>query len=66
MGDSRVGGDIGTLRTMSDTYKNAKDKLDGVVKPLTQVVDKPATDASCFVRLKDDVWHGLKSFTSIL
>ncbi|MER6567128.1 hypothetical protein ABT288_13230 [Streptomyces sp. NPDC001093] len=31
---------------MSDTYKNAKDKLDGVVKPLTQVVDKLATDAS--------------------
>ncbi|MGN5379083.1 WXG100 family type VII secretion target [Streptomyces lasalocidi] len=46
MGDSWVGGDIGVLRTMSDTYKNAKDKLDGVVKPLTQVVDELATDAS--------------------
>lgn len=46
MGDSWVGGDIGVLRTMSDTYKNAKDKLDGVVKPLTHVVGKLATDAS--------------------
>ncbi|MGQ5668590.1 WXG100 family type VII secretion target [Streptomyces sp. ECR2.10] len=46
MGDSWVGGDIGVLRTMSDTYKSAKDKLDGVVKPLTRVVDTLATDAS--------------------
>ncbi|MES4890246.1 WXG100 family type VII secretion target [Streptomyces sp. NPDC096012] len=46
MGDSWVGGDIGALRTMSDTYKNAKEKLDGVVKPLTRVVDELATDAS--------------------
>ncbi|MGW0767045.1 WXG100 family type VII secretion target [Streptomyces sp. NPDC002676] len=46
MGDSWVGGDIGGLRTMAETYKNAKDKLDGVVKPLTRVVDQLATDAS--------------------
>ncbi|WP_225835774.1 WXG100 family type VII secretion target [Streptomyces sp. NK08204] len=45
MGDSWVGGDIGGLRTMAETYKNAKDKLDGVVKPLTGAVDKLVDDA---------------------
>ncbi|GHI02907.1 hypothetical protein AQI88_03070 [Streptomyces cellostaticus] len=46
MGDSWVGGDIGGLRTMAETYKNAKDKLDGVVKPLSGAVDKLVGDAS--------------------
>ncbi|WP_037680301.1 WXG100 family type VII secretion target [Streptomyces griseus] len=46
MGDSWVGGDIGGLRTMSDTYLNAKDKLDGVAKPLTTAVDALADDTS--------------------
>ncbi|MQY39603.1 hypothetical protein SRB17_76300 [Streptomyces sp. RB17] len=46
MGDSWVGGDIGGLHTMADTYKNAKDKLDGVVKPLSGAVEKLAGDAS--------------------
>ncbi|MEV6837124.1 hypothetical protein AB0N17_21880 [Streptomyces sp. NPDC051133] len=45
MGDSWVGGDIGGLRTMAETYKNAKDKLDGVVKPLSGTVDKLVGDA---------------------
>ncbi|MGQ5638294.1 MULTISPECIES: WXG100 family type VII secretion target [unclassified Streptomyces] len=45
MGDSWVGGDIGGLRTMAETYKNAKDKLDGVVKPLSTAVDKLVGDA---------------------
>ncbi|MFI1761381.1 WXG100 family type VII secretion target [Streptomyces sp. NPDC020800] len=45
MGDSWVGGDIGGLRTMAETYKNAKDKLDGVVKPLGGAVDKLVGDA---------------------
>ncbi|ANP50528.1 uncharacterized protein YukE [Streptomyces griseochromogenes] len=45
MGDSWVGGDIGGLRTMAETYKNAKDKLDGVVKPLSGAVDKLVGDA---------------------
>ncbi|MEV7159948.1 hypothetical protein AB0N77_36005 [Streptomyces misionensis] len=46
MGDSWVGGDIGGLHTMATTYKNAKDKLDGVVKVLSRAVDKLADDAS--------------------
>ncbi|MER6570620.1 hypothetical protein ABT288_31660 [Streptomyces sp. NPDC001093] len=46
MGDSWVGGDISGLHTMADTYKNAKDKLDGVVKPLSNAVEKLAGDAS--------------------
>ncbi len=46
MGDSWVGGDIGGLHTMATTYKNAKDKLDGVVKVLSKAVDKLADDAS--------------------
>ncbi|KOV61158.1 WXG100 family type VII secretion target [Streptomyces sp. MMG1121] len=46
MSDSWVGGDIGGLHTMADTYKNAKDKLDGIVKPLSSAVDKLADDAS--------------------
>ncbi|AKJ09700.1 hypothetical protein ABB07_06595 [Streptomyces incarnatus] len=46
MSDSWVGGDIGGLRTMADTYKNAKDKLDGIVKPLSSAVDKLVDDAS--------------------
>jgi uncharacterized protein YukE len=46
MADSWVGGDIGGLRTMAETYKNAKDKLDGVVKPLSGAVDKLVGDAS--------------------
>ncbi|MFG2638539.1 WXG100 family type VII secretion target [Streptomyces sp. NPDC048362] len=45
MGDSWVGGDIGGLRTMADTYKNAKDKLDGLVKPLSAAVDALVGDA---------------------
>ncbi|GAA5703461.1 WXG100 family type VII secretion target [Streptomyces avermitilis] len=46
MGDSWVGGDIGGLRTMAETYKNAKDKLDDVVKPLSSAVDTLVGDAS--------------------
>ncbi|MEU3533069.1 MULTISPECIES: WXG100 family type VII secretion target [Streptomyces] len=46
MGDSWVGGDIGGLHTMATTYKNAKEKLEGVVKPLSKAVDKLASDAS--------------------
>ncbi|MGN5380901.1 WXG100 family type VII secretion target [Streptomyces lasalocidi] len=46
MSDSWVGGDIGGLRTMAETYKNAKDKLDGIVKPLSNAVDKLVDDAS--------------------
>ncbi|MFS4096736.1 WXG100 family type VII secretion target [Streptomyces sp. AF1A] len=46
MGDSWVGGDIGGLRTMAETYKNAKDKLDDVVKPLSGSVEKLVGDAS--------------------
>lgn len=45
MSDSWVGGDIGGLRTMAETYKNAKDKLDAVVKPLSSAVDKLVGDA---------------------
>ncbi|OIK23809.1 WXG100 family type VII secretion target [Streptomyces malaysiense] len=46
MGDSWVGGDIGGLHTMATTYKNAKEKLEGVVKPLSTAVEKLAGDAS--------------------
>ncbi|MGW2424482.1 WXG100 family type VII secretion target [Streptomyces sp. NPDC001709] len=46
MGDSWVGGDIDGLHTMAGTYKNAKDKLEGVVKPLSRAVDKLAGDSS--------------------
>jgi uncharacterized protein YukE len=46
MSDSWVGGDIGGLHTMATTYKNAKDKLDGVVKPLSRSVDKLVDDAT--------------------
>ncbi|MFJ9819155.1 hypothetical protein ACIRU3_28640 [Streptomyces sp. NPDC101151] len=46
MGDSWVGGDIGGLRTMAETYKNAKEKLDDVVKPLSRTVDTLVDDAS--------------------
>ncbi|MEU3027329.1 WXG100 family type VII secretion target [Streptomyces incarnatus] len=46
MGDSWVGGDIGGLHTMATTYKDAKEKLEGVVKPLSNAVDKLAGDAS--------------------
>ncbi|MFC9928055.1 WXG100 family type VII secretion target [Streptomyces sp. NPDC127190] len=46
MSDSWVGGDIGGLRTMAETYKNAKDKLDGVVRPIGSAVDKLVDDAS--------------------
>ncbi|OIJ96295.1 WXG100 family type VII secretion target [Streptomyces monashensis] len=45
MSDSWVGGDLGGLHTMATTYKNAKDKLDGVVKPLSTAVEKLAGDA---------------------
>ncbi|MEU9478756.1 WXG100 family type VII secretion target [Streptomyces sp. NPDC048191] len=45
MSDSWVGGDIGGLRTMAETYKNAKDKLDEVVAPLSRTVDKLVGDA---------------------
>jgi len=45
MGDSWVGGDIGGLRTMATTYKNAKDKLDDVISPLTRAVDALVDDA---------------------
>jgi uncharacterized protein YukE len=46
MGDSWVGGDIGGLRTMAETYKGAKDKLDDVVTPLTRSVERLVDDAS--------------------
>ncbi|MET7681244.1 WXG100 family type VII secretion target [Streptomyces sp. NPDC005423] len=45
MTDSWVGGDIGGLRTMATTYKNAKDRLDDVVRPLTRAVDSLVDDA---------------------
>ncbi|MGW4563175.1 WXG100 family type VII secretion target [Streptomyces sp. NPDC004561] len=45
MGDSWVGGDIGGLHTMATTYQNAKEKLEGVVKPLSTAVEKLAGDA---------------------
>ncbi|GAA5054514.1 WXG100 family type VII secretion target [Streptomyces similanensis] len=46
MGESWVGGDIGGLRTMAETYKNAKEKLDGVVRPLSRSVDALVDDAT--------------------
>ncbi|MFJ1812571.1 MULTISPECIES: hypothetical protein [unclassified Streptomyces] len=46
MGDSWVGGDIGGLRTMADTYKNAKRKLEEVVHPLGQAVERLVGDTS--------------------
>lgn len=45
MGDSWVGGDIGGLRAMATTYKNAKDKLDDVVRPVTSAVEGLVHDA---------------------
>ncbi|MFG2782824.1 WXG100 family type VII secretion target [Streptomyces prunicolor] len=45
MGDSWVGGDIAGLHTMATTYKNAKDKLDDVVRPVTSAVEKLVGDA---------------------
>ncbi|MFE2507745.1 WXG100 family type VII secretion target [Streptomyces naganishii] len=45
MGDSWVGGDIGGLRTMADTYKNAKSKLEEVVRPVSTAVEHLVTDA---------------------
>ncbi|MEV5872897.1 WXG100 family type VII secretion target [Streptomyces sp. NPDC052101] len=45
MGDSWVGGDLDGLHTMATTYKNAKEKLEGVVKPLSRAVDKLAGDS---------------------
>ncbi|MEU0074753.1 hypothetical protein ABZ027_35240 [Streptomyces sp. NPDC006332] len=46
MADSWVGGDIGGLRTMAETYRNAKEKLDGVVRPLGRAVDALVDDAT--------------------
>jgi uncharacterized protein YukE/ribosomal protein L18 len=46
MGDSWVGGDIGGLRTMAETYKNAQAKLDDVVRPLGRAVDGLVSDAT--------------------
>ncbi|MFD9396313.1 WXG100 family type VII secretion target [Streptomyces sp. NPDC060000] len=46
MADSWVGGDIGGLRTMADTYKNAKQKLEEVVHPLGQAVEGLVGDTS--------------------
>ncbi|MFF2512873.1 WXG100 family type VII secretion target [Streptomyces sp. NPDC058086] len=46
MGDSWVGGDIGGLRTMAETYKNAKKKLEDVVHPLSSAVEELVGDAN--------------------
>ncbi|MEH0446774.1 MULTISPECIES: WXG100 family type VII secretion target [unclassified Streptomyces] len=46
MTDSWVGGDIGGLRTMAETYKNAKDKLDDVVTPVSRAVEALVGDAA--------------------
>ncbi|MEV4445758.1 WXG100 family type VII secretion target [Streptomyces mirabilis] len=46
MSDSWVGGDIGGLRTMAETYKNAKKKLEDVVHPLSSAVEELVGDAS--------------------
>ncbi|MDQ1046510.1 WXG100 family type VII secretion target [Streptomyces sp. V4I2] len=46
MADSWVGGDIGGLRTMAETYKNAQRKLDDVVQPLGRAVERLVDDAS--------------------
>ncbi|MEV6697217.1 hypothetical protein AB0M68_08570 [Streptomyces sp. NPDC051453] len=45
MADSWVGGDIGGLRTMAETYRNAKKALEGVVHPLGGAVDSLVDDA---------------------
>ncbi|WP_427921901.1 WXG100 family type VII secretion target [Streptomyces sp. cg40] len=45
MGDSWIGGDIGGLHTMATTYKNAKDQLDDVVRPVTNAVESLVDDA---------------------
>ncbi|MFE1752854.1 hypothetical protein [Streptomyces anandii] len=45
MGDSWVGGDIGGLRAMADTYKDAKPKLEEVVRPVGTAVEHLVTDA---------------------
>ncbi|WP_262063762.1 hypothetical protein [Streptomyces sp. STR69] len=45
MGDSWIGGDIGGLHTMATTYKNAKDQLDDVVRPVTGAVESLVDDA---------------------
>ncbi|MEV3856500.1 hypothetical protein AB0J38_19510 [Streptomyces sp. NPDC050095] len=39
MGDSWVGGDIGGLRTMADTYKGAKKPLEEAVRPVSTAVE---------------------------
>ncbi|MDX3803498.1 hypothetical protein [Streptomyces sp. AK04-3B] len=46
MTDSWVGGDIGGLRTMAETYKNAKDKLDDVITPVSRAVEALVDDAA--------------------
>ncbi|SOE71610.1 Proteins of 100 residues with WXG [Streptomyces sp. OV198] len=46
MSDSWVGGDIGGLRTMAETYKNAKKKLEDVVHPLSSAVEELVGDAN--------------------
>ncbi|MFF9405762.1 hypothetical protein ACF1B0_09520 [Streptomyces anandii] len=46
MGDSWVGGDIGGLRTMADAYKDAKPRLEEVVRPVSTAVEHLVTDAS--------------------
>lgn len=45
MGDSWVGGDIGGLRTMADTYKGAKQPLEDAVRPVSDAVEKLVGDA---------------------
>ncbi len=45
MGDSWVGGDIGGLRAMGDSWTKAKADLDSVVKPLGGHVDALVSDA---------------------
>ncbi|WP_269853456.1 WXG100 family type VII secretion target [Streptomyces sp. RPT161] len=44
MTDSWVGGDIGGLRVMGETYMNAQQQLEGVIKPLEHAVDTLASD----------------------
>ncbi|SES07951.1 hypothetical protein SAMN04487983_103060 [Streptomyces sp. yr375] len=46
MADSWVGGDIGGLRTMAETYQNAKDKLDDVITPISRAVEALVGDAA--------------------
>ncbi|MFI7343573.1 hypothetical protein ACIBUY_37225 [Streptomyces sp. NPDC050085] len=45
MGDSWVGGDIGGLRTMADTYKGAKKPLEEAVRPVSTAVETLVGDA---------------------